>query len=83
MSLDPGAKYFGGGLTLGITDFIEIKGSFGFEETTATVNGVTIELPPGTTVKDGAGPLRVGQVVAIAARAEAGRLVAEIGRAHV
>jgi hypothetical protein len=38
--LEPGAKRFGGSAQLAIGGFIDVSASFGFEESTSTVNGV-------------------------------------------
>jgi hypothetical protein len=40
LTLTPGTKRFGGSGKIAFADFIEVSASFGFEETTTTVNGV-------------------------------------------
>ena len=40
LMVESGAKRFGGTATLAISGFVDITGSFGFEETTETVSGV-------------------------------------------
>jgi hypothetical protein len=40
LTLESGAKRFGGSAQLSISGFVDISGSFGFEETTETVDGV-------------------------------------------
>ncbi|MEN9556436.1 MAG: hypothetical protein RLZZ232_2722, partial [Planctomycetota bacterium] len=40
LTLESGAKRFGGSAQLSISGFVDISGSFGFEETTETVGGI-------------------------------------------
>jgi hypothetical protein len=41
LTLESGAKRFGGTAQLSIAGFVDVSGSFGFEETTETIGGVS------------------------------------------